>query len=187
MVRLTNSRLAAIGVIAVSLIMLFGGIASGANTPGTIAYRVTPGTVSITISDGSVTLGNQALSAVVTTVSGGITDQRQTLLNNGNETIVSLVAKFNTSSNEASCTSNNWQAIDSGTPGPNQFLLRVDDDGSFGDGGITITTDGFDSNEILGTNVLVDGTRAIDFELTMPESVSTAEGCTIALIFTATS
>jgi hypothetical protein len=105
-------------------------------------------------------------------------------------TIATLTASFALVA-EADCTvgyvGTDWQA-NATSPGTDQFVLNVDDDGEFAVDRVNVPPYPVASGNVLTTGSLAaSGTRSVDVQLVMPTAVTGTVACGIPLIFTASS
>jgi 3-deoxy-D-arabino-heptulosonate 7-phosphate (DAHP) synthase len=170
MPRVNRLTLGAVATVIAALAMLTLSFASAED----VTVSVTPTGVAIAIDDGNVLFGTQALGSTVATPADTASE---TIHNTGAAAIANITVGYSNGT-EGDC---GWQA-DASAVGEDQFVMSTKTDGSFG----AIPVNPGDTGDIQTASIATSGTQALDFELQMPDSVTTGNSaCSILVTVTA--
>lgn len=180
---LTRGRLASVCVFAAALGFLLAGVASGAGTTGIVAYRASPGTVTVTITDWEVVFGNVGPGVTLDCAVDSATCPTIKNASTDSETILNIKVNYTTDP-EASCSQTDWEST-IGAPAEDTFRMYADISSSIGTSAIpngpTLSDDLY-----TGTALAVDATVSLLIRLQTPPSVTGTlpSVCTIGLLVT---
>ena len=178
--RFSSRRFAASSVLVVAFSFLLAGVVSGASAKPPVSATITPGALTILVSDGAFTFDNVDVNDTPTTPGDATGGTQPTVAVDGDVTLSSLTAAY---ANPTEATGCGW-AGDT-TADSDRFVMKVTL--GFGSTGqVTMNPNGGTAIEMLNVSFQnSDGTKNLDFQMTMPTAITSGNtSCEIVITIT---